>query len=400
MQKRFLAIISVWPSKEHPYLVHLFYQLKLHYPNMQLFLFKKAGDIEFAERLIGKEGVELVLKDALYRFQHTKNILAYIVPLVCILKRFKLSHSLYKTYRNKGYSVRQSTGQVLYVYALIGKKFDMLYINALQIARHFPMTMFSATPIVCSSRGQDFDFAPVGHYDDILRRISRLHVLGSYLKNKAVSRGLSADQITIIPPAILPVHNTNEHDHLTQHSITILSASRLFWSKGYIYALRSIHRLVRLVNGSKKIRYLIFGDGPELEFIKVEIARLNLENVISLMGWTDQHVIDGYLRKADIYVLLSIEEGFNNSVMQAQHVGIPCVVADAGGLPENVVHDKTGYVVPRYDSEKAADYLYKLTMDEELRKTMGQAAKARIINEFSLETQVSKYRSMFDNILK
>ncbi|MBK7870836.1 MAG: glycosyltransferase family 4 protein [Saprospiraceae bacterium] len=54
-----------------------------------------------------------------------------------------------------------------------------------------------------------------------------------------------------------------------------------------------------------------------------------------------------YYEKADIYLQYSIQEGFCNAVLEAQAMGLLCIVSDAEGLPENILHGQTGWVVPK-----------------------------------------------------
>ena len=58
---------------------------------------------------------------------------------------------------------------------------------------------------------------------------------------------------------------------------------------------------------------------------------------------------------ADVCVQPSLSEGFCVSVIEAQAMGLPVVCTDADGLPENVAHGVTGFVVPRRDAPALAD---------------------------------------------
>src|SRR5690606_286086 len=134
-----------------------------------------------------------------------------------------------------GYKPHQALGQLFYVNQLLGRKYDLVYINALQTARHFAIrSVFKGTTVLASSRGQDFDWQPE-RYDRVLLNLDHLHVLGRHLMLRAVSRGFSADKITMIPPAALPLKSGEVTDRAESNEITILSVSRLLWTKGYIY---------------------------------------------------------------------------------------------------------------------------------------------------------------------
>jgi len=395
---KILVVISHWPSKAHPYLTWLYYRLKEVYPRLQFFIFS-SSDKEFGEQLIGKEAVKSCLKNALYRRHFTLNPFPHLISCYKILTNIKQSYKIFLYCRAKGSSILQCYGQLYYFSSLLGKKFDLIYINALQTAKHFrSRNIFGNTPIIASSRGQDFDFEPEG-FDNVLTQIDHLHVLGEYLKHKAVSRSFPPDQITIIPPAALPVTIRAGNLVKSDKIITITSASRLAWTKGYIYSLRAVSMVIHQLPDFH-INYHIIGDGPEKEFLQVEAVRLGIQSNVIFHGWQSQDEVNKLVFSADIYLLLSIEEGFNNSVLQAQNLGIPCVVSNTGGLPENVEDGVTGLVIPRYDADAAAKALQKLIQEPALRKQMGEAASLRVNQHFSLEKQVRQYADMFENVIR
>lgn len=395
---RLLVINTSWPSKQHPYLVFLFAHLKERFPNLQFFLFRKEADVRFAYELVGKTRVDDMLSDAMYRFAVRSNPIAYIKALFRILIHAKIAMRIFLLCLKDGYGVKEALGQLFYNNELLGKTYDLVYVNALQTARHYSIrSFFSKTKVVASSRGQDFDWNPTG-YDKVLRDIDHLHVLGEYLKAKAVSRGFAPESVTIIPPAILPKGLKEQAVRLGEKEMLVMSSARLIWTKGFVYAIRAFALLKKSAPEADGWKYVILGDGPDREFIKAEISRLGLEHDVLLVGWVDQNTVNQWLGRASIYLLLSIEEGFNNSVMQAQSFGLPCIVSDAGGLPENVINGETGFVVRRYNSDVCADALRTLIVDESLRSRFGNRARSRMESEFGLSIQVGKYIEMFKNV--
>jgi len=397
--RRILAILSTWPSQQHPYIIFLLAELKIRFPNMELFLFRR-GENVYADRLLGFYKQKMVLQNVFYKFQVTYNPIEYIIVVFNILKSLKSSIALFEHCRDEGKKVYQAIGQLIYYHEILGKNYDLVYINALQLGRHLCIRgLFQNTPVVASSRGQDFDLDPNG-FDRVLTQIDHLHVLGNYLKNKAIGRGFSSDRITIIPPASLPCGKVDlKKKQNYSKGINIVSASRLVWTKGYIYALRAFKGILQRL-GDVDIHYHIIGDGPQKEFILAEAHRMKIAKKITLHGWQTQDKVTELVSSGDIYLLLSIEEGFNNSVLQAQGLGLPCVVSDAGGLPENVADGITGFVVPRYNVGAATDALINLILNKNLRRGMGLAAKERVEDKFTLDKQVDAYTKMFKQQMK
>jgi len=200
----------------------------------------------------------------------------------------------------------------------------------------------------------------------------------------------------VLPVTIEQSNGQNEED---KETFIVATAARLIWTKGYAYALRAIAALRDHLYGKVDIRYIVMGDGAEFEFLEFERRRLGLEMNVEFTGWLNQLEVARRIKEADVYLLLSIEEGFNNSVMLAQSLGIPCIVSDAGGLPENVVDGVTGFVVPRYSVSAASEKLLILCQDGDLRHQLGENARIRMNSEFSLENQVNRYCDLLNSYI-
>lgn len=94
----------------------------------------------------------------------------------------------------------------------------------------------------------------------------------------------------------------------------------------------------------------------------------------------------------------SCGEGFSNVVGEAMACGIPCVVTDVGDSAWIV--GNTGFVVPPKDPLslfKALDKLLELSSEE--RKKLGEAARKRIVEHFSLPVLVDRYEVLFKNFI-
>jgi colanic acid/amylovoran biosynthesis glycosyltransferase len=362
---------------------------------LQLLLFRKSSDVEFADRLIGVELRRLVLDSALYRFDANNSLANLFWAFFTLLRHPLATFRIFGRCRSNGYSIKKSLGQLLSNYQLIGKRFSVVYINALQAARHFCLpALFADSTIIVSSRGQDFDWDPQG-YDHVLREVDHLHVLGDYLREKAVARGFPEGKITKIPPAVSLFQNVvTEKANEVSPAFTVATAARLLWLKGYEYSIRAIAVLRQRLGKQIRLRYIVIGDGPEMEFLKVECQRLALQDCVTFTGWLSEQEVVQHLIASDVYLLLSISEAFNNSVILAQSLGLPCVVSNAGGLPENVLAGRSGFVVPRYDVHAAASALESLARSPELRRQMGEWARDRALSEFQIERQIDRYESM------
>lgn len=398
--KRILVILSEWPSTHHPYLTFLIAALNDYYSSIEFFAFR-GGDIKNGSKLVGKDRTHKVLSKLTLRWQYTRNPIKYFKPIGKILLKWKAAYRVYIYLTENGYNFRRAFGQILFNHGLIGQKYDLVYFNALQSTKHICLkAFFPNTTLIASSRGQDFDFEP-DIYKNILPQINYLHTLGTYLANKAVDLGYDQSKISLIPPAFLPYRDSKspESPLSKRNEFIITTAARLEWTKGFTYMLRTL-ATISIKNPGLSITYNIVGAGRENEFLRVEADRLGLQGSVHFHGWCSQDKVNEIVSKSDLYILLSIEEGFNNSVLQAQYLGVPCIVSNTGGLPENVLNGITGYVVNRYETIHTAELITKLINDRPLLIKLGKQAKKRVVENFSLDEQINNYIEFFNNALE
>jgi glycosyltransferase involved in cell wall biosynthesis len=101
----------------------------------------------------------------------------------------------------------------------------------------------------------------------------------------------------------------------------------------------------------------------------------------------------------DIASNTSLSENFPNAVGEAMACGTPCVVTDVGDSSD-IVSD-TGLVVPPQDpSALAKAWSQLISAGASGRQTLGQAARQRIIEHFSLEAIVGQYQQFYTQIIQ
>lgn len=393
---KILVVVTIYPSPAHPYIIRLFAALKKEYPGLRLFLFRP-GDRAAGEAQIGKEDVDLVLSDVYMRGQPKlrAGVLTRFVSKAVIAPG--RAWQTFNRAKANGMSVLQSFGQVFYHQEILQEKFDLVYFNAVQIAYHFDIPhYFPDTPVLMSSRGQDFDIHPE-KYNHTLRQADHVHVLGNYLKNQVIERGISPEDISIIPPAFLKKWEPRTACAYTKPVLSIAVASRLTWLKGIRYLIQAVSILKEMLPGTE-VRLHLMGTGEAEEELRYRVNMLDLQNEVIFHGWLEEDKVIEIIKDSFVYCLPSLLEGFNNSVVTAQSLGVPCIVSKVGGLPENVLHEKTGLVVPPRNGQAIAESVRKLWENRELYQTLCQNAMERV-KELDFEIHLKKYIEMFDRML-
>ena len=176
----------------------------------------------------------------------------------------------------------------------------------------------------------------------------------------------------------------------------LLNVGGLRKPKGHIVLLEAAAILKK-----KGIAFLfvIAGEGKLRQHLEVVIEDLRLERYVRLLGQRDD--IPELMAAADVFVLSSLWEGLPLVVLEAMASGLPVVSTNVGGVPELVVDNETGFLVPPENPQLLAEAIERmLSLPEHQRLAMGQAGKKRIEENFTLNKMVSAYEDLYLECLK
>ncbi len=97
---------------------------------------------------------------------------------------------------------------------------------------------------------------------------------------------------------------------------------------------------------------------------------------------------------ADVLVAPFLEDNLPNVVLEAAACGLPVVAFDVGGLPDIVAHQETGWLAPLRDDNALAAGIGWVLADEERRRRLADAARAKIEATFALEHCARKWKDL------
>jgi N-acetyl-alpha-D-glucosaminyl L-malate synthase BshA len=110
--------------------------------------------------------------------------------------------------------------------------------------------------------------------------------------------------------------------------------------------------------------------------------------------------IEDYLQAADLGLFTSETESFCLSILELMSVGCPSVAFAVGGIPEVVLSDETGLLVPFGDVAALAQAAESILRDPERRRALGQAAQRRARQHFSAAVIVPRYEALYRAVYK
>ena len=110
--------------------------------------------------------------------------------------------------------------------------------------------------------------------------------------------------------------------------------------------------------------------------VRETVARLRLEDRVTLVGELDGQALDACYRQANVFVLATQQETYGMAVAEAVAHGLPVVATMAGAIPELVGND-AGLLVPVGDTEALAESLAPVLRDADLRVRLAEGARLR-----------------------
>ncbi len=243
-----------------------------------------------------------------------------------------------------------------------------------------------------SFRGFDIGIYPLKHpdcYQKLFQKVDKIHVISDDITELLYKQGLENKKIiTKITPAI---DTTFFEKTIRKENGTIqfLTIGRLHWKKGLEYTLEALSILKKQ---GVDFNYTIIGEGIERERLLFAAYQLGIENNVKFAGKLPHSEVKIHLEQAAIYLQYSIQEGFCNAVLEAQAMGLLCIVSDAEGLSENVLHNQTGWVVPKRKPGLLAEKIREvLALDTKRKNEIADKAVQRVKDEFNVEKQVVEF---------
>lgn len=171
---------------------------------------------------------------------------------------------------------------------------------------------------------------------------------------------------------------------------------------GRLVAYKGLDVLLRAIAGTT-LNVVMVGGGPERPRLEALAAELALGNRAVFAGEADPDELPRFYRAADYVVLPSTTpaEMFGVALLEAMASGKPVIsTALSTGVGDVNVPDVTGLVVPPGDAPALREAMQRLATDADLRRSMGEAGRKRVVAEFTLDKMVDRHLALCEEVAK
>lgn len=249
-------------------------------------------------------------------------------------------------------------------------------------------------PVVTMFHGFDASIFKViedcENYQNVFRISNSIICVSNQMKNALIKLGCDPAKIVYTPCAPNDLFFDLQPSYAKNQFISI---GRFVDKKAPYFNILAFQIVLK-----KYPKYILKmgGDGPLLNTCKNLVDHLGLQNniiflgVISLLELKKELIVSKGFIQHSITADNGDKEGTPVAVMEASAAGIPVVSTNHAGIPDVIIHEKTGLLCQEKDVQKMAENIIKLIENKELAMRLGNNGKTRIKNKFNMSLHISK----------
>jgi colanic acid/amylovoran biosynthesis glycosyltransferase len=221
------------------------------------------------------------------------------------------------------------------------------------------------------------------------------------MQRRLVSLGASPEKVHFIPYGV---------DCRKFGGASPADAPPLFLAVGRFVEKKAPHLTIRafasMHGADPSARLRMIGDGPLWNDCRELAKTLGVEQAVEFPGALPHATLQAEMRQARCFVQHSVEaasgdcEGTPVGILEAGASGLPVISTRHAGIPDVVIEGETGFLVEEGDVEGMAKHMLRIAQEPALAARLGQAARKRIKEHFSIEQSISGLWGIIDSCIK
>lgn len=231
--------------------------------------------------------------------------------------------------------------------------------------------------------------------------VDRYVAISRGVREQMVRDGIPGDRIRIVHSGIdlARFDGVRPHDYAAEFGLApgtriVLDVAAFGWHKSQEFLVRATPEIVRRVPGT---RIFLVGEGECEAKVRAEAAALGLRDEIVFTGFRND--VPSLLAGCDCFVMCSVLEGLCTSLLDALALRRPAVGSEVGGIPEVLLHEKTGLLVPPRDPSALADAVVRVLTDGDLARRLGDDGRRHVEDRFTIDAMVEGNLAVYRELL-
>ncbi len=231
----------------------------------------------------------------------------------------------------------------------------------------------------------------------------KIVTVSEFVRRLFIEQGIQPDKVVTIHSGIdlrefdpLKTDNTlRKETGISSAAPVIVMVAILRFDKGHYYFVHAAKKVLKKFPDAK---FLIVGEGPQRANIEGYINEFGLNGNVLMLGLRGD--IPRILASANLYVIPSLREGMGQSTMEAMSMGLPVIASNVGGLPELVIDNQTGILIPPKDISALAEAIIELLSDKEKSERLARCAQQSIKDNYAIEKTVDRTLNLYAELLQ
>lgn len=139
-------------------------------------------------------------------------------------------------------------------------------------------------------------------------------------------------------------------------------------------------------------KLLLVGDGPNRDILKSQVKSLGLEHKVVFIGWCNN--VSEIYQFVDCIVFLSNHEGLPYAVTEAMASKVPIIASDVGGVCEQIIDKKGGFLVNN-DIDEIVNKINYMIHDKDVTDGFTSFSYQRYLENFSIDSMILKIKNEY-----
>lgn len=238
----------------------------------------------------------------------------------------------------------------------------------------------------------------------VLEGYDKVVFIYSKLAKEAQMLGIPDDKIAVIANGIdaekVEQYSKDLDRNQIRHKFGLRDDEKVILSIGRLVGVKRIHILIdtvkKLVDKGYKVRAIIVGEGSEKR--KLEDLASTIKEKVVFTGFISEREKYECYAIAELFMLPSLSEGLPTVLLESATMGVPAIATNINGIPDIVVHNKTGLLVDVFDTASFIENAITLIEHKDLVEKMGENAKEHVRNNFSWDIISRKYQGIYKEL--
>ena len=230
------------------------------------------------------------------------------------------------------------------------------------------------------------------------RRVERIVAVCQSIADEWIAYGIPKEKVQSISNGVdtsrfRPCEDTREFRkqfELPESAFLVGSIGRLDELKNYDVLIAA---LGQLKDSLPEVHVAVLGDGARKDRLKHLAEEYGVAERVHLLGFRNRP--ESFLAALDVFALPSKYEGMSNVVLEAMSSGLPLVCSDLPSHREVFSPGLEGEIVSPSTAELWAHKVSELYRRPERRHGLGVAARAKVVEKFSIEKMVRDYDRLY-----